>query len=108
MLNSICIAYAMSADRPDDPSIWMVSLIGFASVFVVLALFWLIIVLLQKAAERGANRASLPTGSESVGVAAGVKTGYDHEPGAIADLVPAKGGRERSICMMWTTPPRRC
>lgn len=92
MLNSICLAYAMSADRPDDPSIWMVSLVGFASVFVVLALFWLIIVLLQKVAERGANGLSLPSGSESADVAAGVRTTSDHERGPIADLVPAKGG----------------
>jgi Na+-transporting methylmalonyl-CoA/oxaloacetate decarboxylase gamma subunit len=41
-----------SADRPGDPTIWQVSLIGFGSVFLVLAFFWLIIVFMQKMAGR--------------------------------------------------------
>ncbi|MGB4610128.1 MAG: OadG family protein [Saccharofermentanales bacterium] len=45
-------AAAASADRPDDPSILLIAIIGFAAVFVVLMLFWLIIALMQKTANQ--------------------------------------------------------
>ncbi len=41
-------AAAASADRPTDPSIYLLAVIGFGSVFVVLMIFWLIISLMQK------------------------------------------------------------
>ncbi|HHU54126.1 MAG TPA: OadG family protein [Clostridiaceae bacterium] len=41
-----------SADRPSDPSIILIAIIGFAAVFIVLMLFWLIISLMQKAANK--------------------------------------------------------
>ncbi|HHT25000.1 MAG TPA: OadG family protein [Clostridiaceae bacterium] len=43
---------AASADRPEDPSVFLIAIIGFASVFVVLMLFWLIISVMQKKANK--------------------------------------------------------
>lgn len=39
---------AASADQPQDPSVFLIAIIGFASVFVVLMIFWLIISIMQK------------------------------------------------------------
>lgn len=43
---------AASADQPQDPSVFLIAIIGFASVFVVLMIFWLIISIMQKSANK--------------------------------------------------------
>lgn len=52
-------AAAASADRPTDPSIYLLAVIGFGSVFVVLMIFWLIISLMQRKKDESSETVSV-------------------------------------------------
>ncbi|NLM19071.1 MAG: OadG family protein [Clostridiaceae bacterium] len=48
-----------SADRPEDPSVFLIAIIGFTSVFIVLMLFGLIISIMQKMTNKTNNSKKL-------------------------------------------------